>query len=530
VPLPKINPIKEDFTIEKFRDPIRPRKPVAVSLGPHLDGISMPHPDDDPNTAAAGVCARFGRAPPEPDKDKLERFGRFVADFISKNLTPLAPDTDVTFETWLEKTKYPRWRKRELERARVDILKNKKYYRCKSFIKDEFYPTFKHARGINSRTDEFKCAVGPWFKAIEEVVFKMDYFIKKIPVSKRAAFIYNKLYRNGATYLASDYTSFEALFTKEIMEKCEFQLYKYMTQFIPDHEEFWRLLDEVLASENHCYFRDFVVKLRATRMSGEMCTSLGNGFSNLMFILFLCHELGSEVDGVVEGDDGLFVIKGPIPSEKDFENLGLRVKLEVHHNLSEASFCGLIFDEEDLVNVTEPLGELAAFGLGTHKYLSAKTSTHMSLLRCKSMSMVYQYPGCPILQELGLYGLRQTTGFDHRVYMNSRHMSMWEREQLLTAEKSLKNLAEVVRDIPLKTRLLVEKKFNVSVESQLSIEKVLREKKNLDPIQLTHNFPREWEVYFENFSTIEDVKNIRSPVFDIPRNLVSAGQWKDLFA
>jgi len=199
VPLPKINPIKEDFTIEKFRDPIRPRKPVAVSLGPHLDGISMPHPDDDPNTAAAGVCARFGRAPPEPNKDKLERFGRFVADFISKNLTPLAPDTDVTFETWLEKTKYPRWRKRELERARVDILKNKKYYRCKSFIKDEFYPTFKHARGINSRTDEFKCAVGPWFKAIEEVVFKMDYFIKKIPVSKRAAFIYNKLYRNGAT-------------------------------------------------------------------------------------------------------------------------------------------------------------------------------------------------------------------------------------------------------------------------------------------------------------------------------------------
>lgn len=529
--MPKLNPVKSDFEIKHFRDIDRPRKPTQVSLGPHFVGAAMPHPDSDPHTAAAGVCARFGRAPPEPDPKTLDRFERFVGQWLSKNLVPLPPDTDVSFDTWIAETPYPEWRKKELRSAKVEnIFDGKKYFKCKSFIKDECYPSYKHARGINSRTDPFKCAIGPWFKVIEKVLFRLPYFIKKVPVSQRAQFIKDRLFTLGACYLTSDYTSFEALFTSELMKKCEFQLYKYMTQFIPNHDEFWRMLDEVLAATNSCAFRDFLVKIKATRMSGEMCTSLGNGFSNLMFILFVCSELGSTVDGVVEGDDGLFVVNGPVPTEADFAKLGLRIKLQVFDRLSDASFCGLVFDEEDCVNVTDPLPEIVSFGLGTSKYMSAKDSTLKSLLRCKSLSMVHQYSGCPILQEIGLYGIRVTKGIDHRTYMNSRHVCTWERDQLIEASRMEKRLFEVVREPPRRTRLLVERLYGISIERQLAIEQYFRQKEDTEPIRLPLDFPNDWETYFVNFSTNENVRDIKRPMFEIPRNPISKAEWTNIFA
>lgn len=531
VPLPALNPVKKGFRIKRFRRVYRPEKPVAVSLGPHLEGAAMCHPSmTDADMSAAGVCARFGRAPPPADPDILKRFAAFVSAWLNKNLMPLEPDTDVTFATWIEKTNYPAWRKAQLCACVVfNIFANTAWFMCKSFIKDEWYPSFKHCRGINSRSDEFKCAIGPWFKVIEEVLFKLPYFIKKIPVDLRPQYIYDKLYLQGAKYLVSDYTSFEALFTDELMIACEFQLYKYMTSKIPGHKDFYRMLDEVLAADNKCKYRDFIAELRATRMSGEMCTSLGNGFSNLMFILFICSELGSTVDGVVEGDDGLFVINGPIPKESDFERLGLRVKLAVHDRLSDASFCGLLFDERDLINVTDPRKELATFGLGTAKYMSAKPSTLKSLLRCKALSLVHQYRGCPILQELGLYGLRVTQGIDHRSYMNSRHIDMWHRDKLIEASKCLKNISSVIKTPPLNTRLLVERLFNITVAEQLEIEDYLRNKNDLSPIRLNLEMPRDWEISFANFSQIEDVSDPMNIHFDLPRDKVKARLWENVF-
>jgi hypothetical protein len=369
-------------------------------------------------------------------------------------------------------------------------------------MKDETYPEYKHARAINSRSDEFKCAVGPIFRLIEKQVFKHRAFIKRVPVSDRPRTILESLYRVGAVYVATDYTAFESLFVKLIMESCEFELYDYMTQYLSDGENFMRLLHVVLGGENICDFKTFTTYLEATRMSGEMCTSLGNGFSNLMFMLFMAEEKGCTcVEGKVEGDDGLFAMLGPPPTTEDFARLGLIIKLEVHHDLETASFCGLVFDREDCVNVTDPREVLATFGWTANKYLKARSSKKFALLRCKALSLAHQYPGCPIIVALARCALRVTRSVDVRnLVYNWRNT--YEREQLIAAFES--NVVFV--EPPKRTRHLVEKLYRIPIEHQFAIEAYLDSVVALGPLEhhlIDLHMSPVWKHYWHSYSSTE---------------------------
>lgn len=480
------------------------RPPVLRSLGCHTMGVAQPHPDPvDPDTMKAGVLKRFCFRPPAPDRALRKRLKKFVGKWIRKNLKPLSPDSDTSVEHWLENSNYPAHRKEELRTkwGKVNSIreKNGKYFRCKSFMKDETYPDYKHARGINSRSDEFKCFSGPIFKLIEEVLYQNKAFIKHIPVADRPKYIRDMVYRVGARYIATDYTAYESLFTKDLMEDVEFQLYEYMSQFLPGGKEWFDILVEVLAGTNICEFKHFSVEVPGTRMSGEMCTSLGNGFANLMFMLFLCDELGSECHGCVEGDDGIFRIEGEIPTSDMFAKLGLVIKLEIVDDICAASFCGLIFDPEECINLTNPLEVLTSFGWTTNRYAKSRRNTLKLLLRCKSLSYAHQYPGCPIIQELAEYGLRMTKSFDVRGFAREKWMtSQWEREQLL----SVIDKPTPHREVGMKTRLLMEQSFGVPVETQLSIEAHIRSLTSLQPLDLPmvlSMVPRSWIDYWSRY-------------------------------
>jgi hypothetical protein len=484
VDLPEFEGVRQDAVIKYnkmygINDDIR--RPMKINLGCAIRGFTGPHPDISHGpTAVRGVCKRFLRHIPSPEEKLYNRFSSFVDKWIETNLTPLAPETDVSFPTWIEHTPYPAWRKEELRRKNEAIINpyDKRYFNVKSFIKDESYSEFKHARAINSRTDEFKTLIGPWFKVIEKILFdpdRMPWFIKKIPVKDRPAYIINRLGRNARQYIATDYTAYESHFTARQMRSCEFKLYKYLTKNIPSHEQFWWYLENVLAGLNVCEFKWFTVQCMATRMSGEMNTSLGNGFANLMFMLFMLEDVYqlSDIVGVVEGDDGLFTASGELPSDKDFEKsfsqIGLTIKLELHDAIETASFCGLIFDKEDLANVTDPIAELGEFGWTTWKYMNAKGRRLKELLKAKSLSLLYQYPGCPIISALARYGLRCTRGVRIGRLLEG-NMSQWEREQLLEA---IKHRAVIDKPVGMNTRFLVEKKYGVLVEHQIAIERYL---------------------------------------------------------
>jgi len=432
--------IKQDAVIGLARAADLNKRPaVLVDLGCSVRNAAMPHPcPADPETMRAGVAKRFCSQTPIPDGDLLREFKTWTYNKI-RELWPErpGPETDVSFESWLKKCNYPEYRKtelRDLNNLRNGHLEDRDYI-VKSFMKDETYPEYKYARGINSRSDMFKIFVGPIFRIIEEIVFKLPEFIKKIPVRDRPAYIKEKLERIGCTYLSTDYTAFETLFTKEMMEACEMQLYEYLSSDLNGGPEWYKVVHDTLTGENFCRFKFFDVVCSATRMSGEMNTSLGNGFTNLMAMWFLSEKAGcTDFAMVAEGDDGLSTMTGQPPTSADFAKLGLNIKLQRHDKLEEASFCGLVFDPDDLINVTDPREVLCEFGWALSRYANCRRNRLMALLRCKSLSYQHQYPGSPIIQSLAQYGLRCTSGFDVRHFATTnRNYSMWEREQVLQA-------------------------------------------------------------------------------------------------
>jgi len=510
VELPRLKNIKVGTRITVTSLPnIDSRRPAQVSLGLHVDGMALPHPDlDDVDTAIAGVRKRLAFRPPPIDPQRLSRFRAFVRRWVRIHLVPLDGCSDTSLEHWLEGTNYPLWRKEQLKDcwAGVEEMCNleAKHYHVKSFMKDETYPEYKHGRGINSRTDPFKCAVGPIFKLIEQVLFRHDQFIKKVPVSDRPRVISERLKKFGAKYYCTDFTSYESLFVAEIMHACEFELYDYMTQALPEGKEFMKLMRTVLAGVNVCHWRRIRVEVPATRMSGEMCTSLGNGFTNLMLVLFLCSEMGTDVDGFVEGDDGIFVMSGEPPSSDDFASLGMVIKMETHTTLSSASFCGIIFDEDDLCNLTDPIETVVKFGYTVGRYACAKNKRMKMLLRCKALSLAHQYKGCPILDSLAHAALRLTRGVKHYIAgwvkrNGPAGLSMWDREQLLDAIAA----GEPTPQRPgLGSRLLVEKIWHITCDEQASLEAYfdsLSEIKPLvHPVLHSHANPawfKYWDMY-----------------------------------
>lgn len=527
VPLPAVVAIKQDAKVTIRTMPVVDlRPPVAVSTGVHCTSAALPHSDPkDVPTSVSGAQKRFMTKPPPIDLALLAELRDFVEDWCEKNLVPLSPDSDTSVESWLSKCPYTEARKIELKKCHDEMTDPrdpaKRYLRCKSFIKDETYTAYKHSRIISSRTDPFKTCVGPIIRLIEEVVFKNPAFIKKVPIADRPRYIREMLELNGAQYYAADYVSFESLFVRLLMENVEFVLYKYMTKDLPDGHYWYELMREALLGENECEFKDFLIKVIATRMSGEMNTSLGNGFANLMVLLFLGKKKGcKQVKCVVEGDDSAARFDGPRPDAADFARLGLNCKVEHHDSIETMSFCGIVFDSTDLINVTNPLEVVASFGWSCQRYVKSKDSRLKILLRCKALSLAHQYPGCPIISNLAQYGLRITRSHDIRGHVAKARMSLWEREQLLDALRDEKKI--VVVPSPMNTRLLVEKLYGLTVHQQLLFEAYLDACNVVAPIPLAKyffNVPEEWLDYSHKYVRSVDV---RSKFLDTPTGFVSS--------
>jgi hypothetical protein len=490
--------------VSPIRDLFDNRAVVAVSMGPILDHASLPHPDPKfPLNLAVGCLARFMSDPipvvcPEAQlplrsrRNNLRLLNRFIRRWLKSNLKPLSDQDDVSFDTWIENTPYTLSRKDELRRVWSSMDNPFVEYdpKCKLFMKDEHYTDFKHARGINSRSDGFKCLLGPYSSAMEKALFKLEWFIKKIPINERADYIMDRLYKPGSKYIATDYTSFEALFTPEIMRNVEFLFYEYMLKGTHNGRRILAVMRRTLIGQNTSVNKYFSTRVDAKRQSGEMTTSLGNGFSNLMFMLFVCHVLGSKCIGVVEGDDGLFRVEGVQPTADMFASLGLNIKLELHDTINTASFCGQVFDPDERSLVTDPREVLASFGWTTQFYAKSRDSKLRTLLRAKAYSYLYQYPGCPILASMASNYLRLTAGHDVNSLISKGFRNVYDRELFLN---SIKINPKVIITVGPATRDLVEKLFKIPVSLQLRYEDYFNGLKCIESIPLWFETPKNWQ-------------------------------------
>jgi hypothetical protein len=446
----------------------------AAAIPNPIIGYVAPRPDTgDQMSLKQGAKKRLVHDRPKMKSRPKRLLRRHVARMIRKLFHPLQGSDVLTFEEWLEQSNYPEWRKKQLRECMSALEQGKvqehKIWEAKMFAKDEFYLEYKYHRTINARSDYIKCIIGRFAASIEHQVFKHPAFIKKVPRSEWPEYITGRCSGRQHGY-ASDYSSFEASFVEEVMKCCEMQLYTYMLKNVWTQEVNQRF--KMLAGWNNITAKAFFVKLLARRLSGEMVTSLGNGFSNLMVNTFVLKQKGCRnVSCVVEGDDGLFMFDGPMPTPKDFEDLGFVIKLTPVQTLSDASFCGVVFDPEDRAALADPYKTLATCSWVEAKYGESSKKNRQLLAHVKGLSLLAQYPGCPVLQSVALWMLR-VNGFQPSqrdavlsyAYANSR--DWWQREVLRQVRKS----PFVPKRVGQGSRSVIERVYGMSVSKQVELE------------------------------------------------------------
>jgi hypothetical protein len=481
VVLPDIGDIKPSLRFSRIR-PDNPdkRNPAGVCLPCHFVGAAYPKPDlGFAHNMVLSVKKRFGALPPPPVKANLDRLGSFVDKWLEDNLRPLSFDSDLDFERNLETLEWTMEHKQRIRDAWLKLRETNdelgKPTEHKSFGKDESYATYKHARSINGLKPEGFAVWSAITGNIESVLFALDPFIKKVSGKDRPQKIYDKIFKIGGRYIATDYSSFEALFTQQLMEAIEFRLFAYMVGSIPRAASIIAALFAQDGDVNTCIFKFFTVYMEATRMSGDPWTSLFNSFANLMLMYFVCFECKCDVVGFVEGDDGIFRVdpreEGRYPREQDFTDLGLLIKLEIHERLEEASFCGVVFDPIEMINITDPIKAVLNFGWASAKYSQSSDKTLKALMRCKALSLAYQYSGCPIVSVLAHKALSMTKGMDVRSVLGHRSYDIWHAAQVKIAYQNKPWLQQ--QKIGGNSRLIVERKFGIPIDVQLHLEKAI---------------------------------------------------------
>lgn len=445
----------------------------------------------------AGLIHRVGRKGPPVNKVFLAHFRSFVKNWLAENLTPLDADCDVSVETWLKNANYPESRKKQIRvlhdrESKVGYYDNyEKLSHVKSFIKKETYPTYKNPRGIYARGDEFKLRVGPIFKLIEQKLFSLKFFIKKIPVVDRPRYISERFANidacvdddNGDQWRITngDYTAYESAFIYDVFMACEYQLYEYMVQLLPAGDLFLERIRNVIMKHNKISFskrgKGTILRaiLECRRMSGEMNTSLGNGFTDLMITKFFISWIGGTYeDCLVEGDDCLATYYGKkIPIEY-YAYLGFTIKLVYLRFPNLASFCGQIFDFESLTVIADPIKIILNFGWASDVYRNASIKLRIGLIRAKALSLLFQYPGCPILQSMALSYIRLTNGFIPVVDVT---MNSYEQSIKYPTSSDLPS-----RSVSHTSRLLMAEVYNFTIADQISLEYYFDNMMRLEPI------------------------------------------------
>lgn len=406
---------------------------------------------NDPVTVLRGFEQRVCRDVPVPLPSRLEALSAFVDRWLQANVPRVQP---MDFETWLASTSYPESRKVELRRAHVSLRgghpSKAQCSKLNSFVKGEGYDQYKWPRLINSRSDAFKVWAGPAIKAVEEAVYRDPHFVKHTPVPERARLV-AAMRQAGQRYYATDFTAFESHFTPAVMEALELRLYRHCLAQWTGLPLYCRTMTGLNVMSTRSGVR---YKKTARRMSGDMCTSLGNGFSNLMLALFLAEQKGGHLSGFVEGDDGLFATDFELNAQ-DYLDLGFTIKCAEVTNPMEASFCGMVFAESGQV-LRDPRHFAANFAWTT-SYLNAGPKIMRELLKAKALSAAYETPACPIVWALVSKALSATGTADPRFVYDGYHVAPLSQGPAQGSPNS-------------DTRELFARLYGVSPSAQLLIE------------------------------------------------------------
>lgn len=483
------------------------RSPEMVALPAAVTGAVFFRPDTgDGLSLGLGLVKRLIHERPKPDLRLLDELEAEALKYCEEKFTPLtAADIDDTL-VWIDKANQPESVKSNYRRSLEDLKLGKvqphKVHIKKTFTKAEWYDKPKFHRAIQSPSDHEKVLEGPIIAAMERQLYAQPEFIKKIARREWPAYISLVCEGIGLVPYSCDFASFEASFVKELMRRLELVFVRFMLQNVMAEEG----AQSVAEGDRINYLRSRLVMawVEGTRMSGKMSTSCFNGFSNLVVHRFVAMRLnGATVfRGVVEGDDGLFVHNGRQPTAEQFLSLGFKVKLENHEHFSEASFCGVVFARDVGTTVCDPMKVVLTCSWASRQYARASAETLRKLGVVKGLSTLAQYPGAPVVHAVALWLLR-TNGFSRereseyvKWFLAQRNTTWWDRE--LASQISEVDVQKLMKQpVEVANRLLVAKKFGMSPEVQLELERRFNDATG--DVEVGDLFPEPYRVQWRRF-------------------------------
>lgn len=264
-----------------------------------------------------------------------------------------------------------------------------------------------------------------------------------------------------------------------VLKAVEWQLYSYLLRALPEAEEVRAIFRRALLTNQKLWNRDGKATVQG-RMSGDMCTSLGNGFTNLMIMKFLAHEYNwPQCVGVVEGDDGIFRVSGQVPTTQDFESVGFEIKAELSNRLNEAGFCHIYYAPGVHENLVDPIKAVCKSGWTISKWKHCGPGKLASLSRSKALSLLCEAPTNPITSALALWIIRSTKGVREAPSWTSPN-KYWDNR---IRHSNVDRCVRLALQGPTQSqREFVAMKWGISVYTQLSIEKYFNNLRGIQQI------------------------------------------------
>ena len=176
----------------------------------------------DTNMRTAGAVKRIGGQLPYVQPSTYSKLKKFVEEIAIPFLFPENDFKLMTFDEYIADKDYTLdkkacWKRYHQEHMETLGRCEPREHDVQTHTKLEFYSEPKCYRGIYARSDRFKASYGPLIASIERVVYKLKYFIKKIPVVSRPKFI-NDLFE-GMSVWSNDHTAFESSNNPDMMKR-----------------------------------------------------------------------------------------------------------------------------------------------------------------------------------------------------------------------------------------------------------------------------------------------------------------------
>lgn len=439
---------------------------------PVLEGEHY-HVTHDESNWLRGIKKRLAAEPNPINHDLRNEFFDFVRDKMLPQIEILPPGLDENFlmEEWLENSNYNGKRKDVLRtkyREYQDGIKINRVLACKSFIKSEFYQEFKEPRTINSRSDWFKAKVGGYIHAMEKLVYD-DHFIKhKLPIEVASKM--SEISEGYSYFYVTDYSSFEGTFYHEMQCNVEFRLFQHCLHNYP---EIVSLISKCYSNRNVMIFKNkYIASIPGRRMSGDMWTSMANGFTNKCIVEFMMYKAQTQGNYLVEGDDGFICTAKPIDTSIPNE-IGFSLKCEAKEDPGECSFCSLRQHNgllvPDIIRTLRSYGSVIDFQL-VHAYKSRSKRGQKILndyAKSNAYSLLSRSKGIPILQTLALQQINHySKAHIRRYYCDYWLNQMFKMDVSIEPKEITQSMREYVNDV-----------FHIYPKKQIRIEQEIAKMK-----------------------------------------------------